>query len=285
MKVGVVGLGLIGGSIAKRFRELGKEVFGFDSDRTILDFVKLSGDIDDELTDDKIGKCDYIFLAISPDESIDWLRENSKNLNSKTVVIDCCGTKRKICKEGFEKAAQYGFTFIGGHPMAGNHKGGFKNSSGDLFKGASMVLVFKERKDFKLMVEVKTTLEELGFLKIIVSSAEEHDEIIAYTSQMPHLVSNAFVKSKTALISDRLISGGSFRDFTRVAYLDEDMWTELFMENKDNLKYELDILIEELNRYRSAIEAGDETNLRDLLAEGKNRKVEVEKYGTGTLGK
>ena len=276
MKVGIVGLGLIGGSLAKAYKRAQAEVLGFDKDRLTTGFAKLAEAIDDELTEERLSECDLILLAIPPVPAAKWLSENGEKLSKETVVIDCCGTKRNICKAGFALAEKYGFTYAGGHPMAGIQFGGFKNSRADLFDGAVFALVPADYNDLRFMEKAKNLILPAGFSKLVISSAEEHARVIAFTSQMAHVVSNAFIKSETARTMGTAISAGSYRDFTRVAYLDAEMWTELFMENRDNLKYELEVLIEALSGYAKALEENDSEEMLRLLKEGRERKIEVE---------
>ncbi len=277
MKVGIVGLGLIGGSLAKAYKRAGEVVFGFDKDRLITSFAKLAEAIDDELTEERFGECDLIMIAIPPVPAAAWLSEHAPKIPESVTVIDCCGTKRNICEAGFRLAEQYGFTYAGGHPMAGIQFGGFKNSRADLYDGAVFALVPKDHNDLWFLEKAKKLILPAGFSKLVISSAEEHDRMIAFTSQMAHVVSNAFIKSETALQIGTSISAGSYRDFTRVAYLDANMWTELFMENRDNLKHELDVLIAELEKYSKALEEEDTDEMLRLLKEGRERKIEVEK--------
>ena len=251
-------------------------MLGFDKDRLTTGFAKLAEAIDDELTEERLSECDLILLAIPPVPAAKWLSENGEKLSKETVVIDCCGTKRNICKAGFALAEKYGFTYAGGHPMAGIQFGGFKNSRADLFDGAVFALVPADYNDLRFMEKAKKLILPAGFSKLVISSAEEHDRVIAFTSQMAHVVSNAFIKSETARTMGTAISAGSYRDFTRVAYLDAEMWTELFMENRDNLKYELEVLIEALSGYAKALEENDSEEMLRLLKEGRERKIEVE---------
>ena len=191
------------------------------------------------------------------------------------LVIDCCGTKREICRRCFPVAKKYGFTFVGGHPMAGSQFSGFKYSRATLFQGAPMVLVPPVYDDMALLQRVKDALEPCGFGFFSVTTAQAHDRMIAFTSQMPHILSNAFIKSPTAL-EHRGFSAGSYRDLTRVAWLNPGMWTELFLENRDNLLFELDQYIESLTEYQQALQEQDEQRLYRLLYDGKRRKEEVD---------
>ena len=281
MTIGVVGLGLIGGSLAAAFKKSGHIVLGSDANKTIQDFALLAGSIDAVLDDDL--NCDVIFLAVTPKNAIEWMREKasakSKEAISKKLIIDCCGTKRNVCREGFALAKEYDFTFVGGHPMAGKQVGGYKNSSANLFDGAMFAIVPEDsgaKSDVMLMMRIQSLLKDAGFKEFAVMTADEHDKIIAFTSQMAHLISNAYIKSDMAGIGIGAgLSGGAFRDMTRVAYLDESMWTELFMENRDNMLSELNGFIGELERYRDAIEQRDEKTLTELLSEGKRCKEQI----------
>ena len=269
MKVGIIGLGLIGGSMARAYHKAGHEVYGFDTDSVTLGWAKLSGILTDELTD--AGSCELILLAVSPEAAIRWLEAHSSELGADTLVIDLCGTKRKICEVGFALAARYGFTFAGGHPMAGTHRSGIKNAQAELFRSETMVIVPPRRDDIALLERIKRAMEPAGFGRFTFTTAEEHDKIIAYTSQLAHIVSSAYVKSPRAR-SHSGMSAGSYRDMTRVARLNEEMWAELFLENRDCLVPEIDLLTAELARYRQALAEENRSGLTALLREGRLAK-------------
>ena len=276
MTVGIVALGLIGGSLAKAFkRREDIRVLAYDIDRTVLDFAKLTGDVDEELSMDNIALCDLLLLAAYPKASADYLRAAAPYIGKDSLVIDCLGTKREICRLGFALAEEYGFTFLGGHPMAGTHNSGFKYAREDLFDGAPMVIVPPGFDDIALLDKAKQLLAPVGFGSITVTTAPKHDEMIAFTSQMPHIVSNAYIKSPTAG-SHKGFSAGSYKDLTRVAWLNPDMWTELFLENGDMLLHEMDVLIASLSQYRDAIAKHDADALRRILDEGRLRKKEID---------
>ncbi|MBQ7566429.1 MAG: prephenate dehydrogenase [Oscillospiraceae bacterium] len=275
MTVGIVGLGLIGGSFAMAYHDAGRRVLACDRDRSTLDFAMMRGAVDGELTGDNARECDLILLAIYPEASIEWLRQNAAKIEKNTVVIDACGTKRVVCAACFPLAEQYDFTYVGGHPMAGTHNSGFKYARGDLYRGAPMVIVPPVYDDIELLDRVKGLLSPAGFGAFHVTTAEKHDEIIAFTSQMAHVVSNAYIKSPTAR-SHKGVSAGSYKDLTRVAWLNPQMWAELFLENKDNLLHELDVLIASLQQYREALTQDDMPRLIALLDEGRRIKEEVD---------
>jgi len=277
MTVGIVGLGLIGGSLAKAYRRDGShEILVFDIDKAVSEFAILSGVAVAALCGDNMGRCDVLFLATYPAAAAEFLRARASEIAAKTLVIDCLGTKREICELGFRLAAEHGFTFAGGHPMAGSQNSGYKHSSEDLFDGAPMVIVPPKYDDIELLDRIKTALAPARFGSVAVTTAEEHDEIIAFTSQLAHVVSNAYVKSPSAP-KHKGFSAGSYRDLTRVAALSPDMWTQLFLENSDKLLGELEGMISELSKYRDAVSARDAKVLENLLREGSDRKREIDK--------
>lgn len=275
MTVGILGLGLIGGSLARAYKMAGHKVLCFDTDQNMLSFAMLAGAVDAPLTEENTNECDLILLAIYPGGCIEWLKKNAKLISNEAIVIDCCGVKREVCRQCFCQADRYDFTFIGGHPMAGNQFSGFKYSRADLFVGAPMVLVPPRFDDIELLDRAKSLLAPCGFGSFSVTTAADHDRMIAFTSQMPHIISNAFIQSPTAT-EHQGFSAGSYKDLTRVAWLNAKMWAELLLENKDSVLFELNTLIEKLGQYRDAIANGDETTLISLLESGKKRKEEVD---------
>jgi len=214
-------------------------------------------------------------VGLPPEASIHWIETHAPSIAPHTVVMDLCGTKRVVCSACFPLAAKYGFIFVGGHPMAGTHNSGFKYAKEALFKGAPMVLVPPEGYDMQLLDRCKRLLAPAGFGKLSVTTAEEHDRMIAFTSQMCHVVSNAYIKSPTAR-SHKGFSAGSYKDLTRVAWLNPDMWAELMLENRDYMLQEMDVLIENLQAYRKAMAENDFEDLRQLLDDGRRIKAEVD---------
>lgn len=275
MTVGILGLGLIGGSLARAYAKSGHKVLCWDIDQNMLDFAMLSNVVHGKLTDEAISQCELILLAVYTGASAKWLEENGHRIHQDSLVIDCCGIKTEICERCFPIAEKFGFTFIGGHPMAGSHHSGFKYSRSNLFQGAPMVLVPKHLDDPQLLQRAKNALSPCGFGSYSITTAQAHDEMIAFTSQMPHIVSNAYIKSPTAN-AHKGFSAGSYKDLTRVAWLNPQMWAELFLANKENVLKELDYYIHSLQQYKIAISENDESALIALLEEGKRRKEEVD---------
>ena len=275
MTVGIVGLGLIGGSFAKAYHAAGHTVLAFDTDRSTYDFAVLSGTVNGPLTDETLSTCDLILIAVIPSAAVGYLKQHAAHIGPKPVVIDCCGTKRVVCTAGFPLAEQFGFTYLGGHPMAGTHNSGFKYATATMFHNAPMVLVPANHNDIELLSRVKELLAPAGFSRFSVTTAEQHDEMIAFTSQLAHVVSNAYIKSPTAGLH-KGFSAGSYKDMTRVAWLAPKMWAELFLENKDFLMAELNTLIDNLRQYQDAMEHDDLPGLIQLLDDGRKRKEEVD---------
>ena len=275
MKIGVIGLGLIGGSMARAYKANGHTVYAYDKNEETLNYAVIAGIADAKLQNEHLKALDILFIALYPKAAINYLENNSQRIGKDCTVIDLCGTKRNVCEKGFEKAEEYGFTFIGGHPMAGTHFSGIQYSRSDMFKGAPMVLVPPVFDDERLINKVKKLLAPAEFGMFSVTTAEEHDKMIAFTSQMAHLVSNAYIKSETAK-SHNGFSAGSYKDMTRVAWLNENMWTELFLENADCLIHELDLITASLNEYKKALEENDEKTLCRLLRDGRIAKEEID---------
>ena len=278
---GIVGLGLIGGSFARGYAQAGVRVLAWDPDEDVMVAASM-GTVSGELNDETLGECDIIVLACYPEACIEWLEAHAQALADATdteaimgpVVIDTVGIKGIVCERAFNLARENGFYFVGAHPMAGTQFSGYAHSCADLFEGAPLVLVPPAVDDplkLELLSQVREMVRPLGFGKFSVTSAEEHDHVIAFTSQLAHVVSNAYVKSPTAQ-EHHGFSAGSYRDLTRVAHLNASMWAELMTDNAQYLSQELTYLIDSLAAYRDALEKKDEGQLEELLAEGDRIK-------------
>ena len=275
MKIGIAGLGLIGGSLARALADSGKhEVLGLDRNRSSLLAAKMVGAITDEMTEANIGGCDMILIALYPQATVEFVETYADKIKKGAIVADCGGVKRPICEPCEKLAEENGFTFIGAHPMAGTQFSGFNSSRGNLFKSATMIVTPKENTDIRILEKFRNVLNDAGFGAINFTTPAEHDKVIAFTSQLPHIISNAYVKSHTAF-KQKEFSAGSYRDLTRVSKLNEKMWTELFFENKDNLINEIDFLVERLSEYSTALKNDDREGLVALLKEGTDSKKQA----------
>ena len=275
MIIGIVGLGVIGGSLAKSTKARTMHtVLGVAPSEETMMLARMSGAVDEPLTRENLGSCDLLFLAVRPHIAVEWVRQHASEVSSHTVVVDLCGVKRTVCEQLAPLAREFGFTFIGGHPMAGKERSGFVSSTEDLFVGASMILTPDDSIDINTLEDLKNFFLDVGFAQLTFTDPDEHDRIIAYTSQLAHITSSAYVRSPEAL-RRRGFSAGSFGDMTRVARLDEVMWAELFFDNADYLSDQLEILINNLSEFKAALEAGDEEKLRALLREGREIKAKI----------
>lgn len=275
MNAAVIGLGLIGGSMAKAIKQnTDYKVYGYDRSQPVVSKAISDNAIDAPLGDN-IGKCDIIIIALYPEDIIKYIKENAQDISPDAVVVDCGGTKSKIYDEIKPVAEKFGFTFVGGHPMAGIERSGFDYSDGKLFKGASMILTPYENTGEIKLDFLSEFIMSLGFGEIKITTPQLHDRMIAYTSQLAHVVSSAYVKSPIAE-NFKGFSAGSFKDMTRVAKLNEDMWTKLFLENADFLADEVSLLIKRLEEYETAIRTADRETLCMLLKEGREIKERID---------
>ena len=276
-RVGIVSLGLIGGSFAKALHAGGMKVYAWNRTRSTLELAMIET-VDGELTDEIIPTCELIILAGYPAMSVSWLEEKAPLISSDAIVMDAVGVKQAICKRCFAISKQYPWTFIGCHPMAGTQFSGYAHSRANLFRGAPLVVVPPAIDDFKRVEALERLTQLLApcrFGSFTLSTAAFHDRVIAFTSQLAHVVSNAYVKSPTAGVHHGF-SAGSYKDLTRVARLNPDMWTELFLDNAEFLSEEIGTLIDNLQEYKDAIDANDAERLHELLAEGDHIKREIE---------
>ncbi len=278
LTVGIVGLGLIGGSMARTYAAAGHTVLAADTNKDTFDKATAKEVVRGELNRETAPFCDLILLAVYPKAAIDKLDALADVIPATTVVMDLCGTKRDVCAACFAIAAQHGFPFVGGHPMAGTQFSGYDNSRVGLFKGAPMVIVLPEQNKDALRERVKDLLAPVEFGTFAETTAEAHDRVIAFTSQLAHVVSNAYVKSPQAQVHHGF-SAGSYRDLTRVAWLNEHMWCELFLENRDFLAEEIDNMITALGAYKTALLENDAKTLTALLREGRIAKENADKDG------
>lgn len=275
MKIAIIGLGLIGGSMAKAIKEnTDHTVYGMDKNDTIIKKAKLVAAIDQPLTDQLLAECDLTVIALYPQAAVRFIEEKQELFQKGSVVLDCCGVKRIVCSQAEPIALKQGFVFMGGHPMAGLEHSGFDHAKQALFQDASMILT-PTKGNIEDVEKVKDLFTAIGFTNIQVATPQEHDQMIAFTSQLAHVVSSAYIKSPAAM-RHKGFSAGSYKDLTRVAKLNEDMWTELFLDNPDFLAEEIDGIADRLKQYSQAIKNKDAESLRQLLKEGREKKAIID---------
>ena len=269
MKIAIIGLGLIGGSLALSIRRhTPHTIFGLDINPQAILQARASEAIHDVLTPEMLPGCDIVLTALYPEACARWILEHAEDFGPRTLVIDCAGVKRHVFNQVAPVAARHDWTYIGGHPMAGREFSGFVHARGDLFENASMILCPPAEVGIADRERAKVFFLEAGFKLVRFCTPEAHDQMIAYTSQLAHVVSGAYVKNPLS-VQHKGFSAGSFMDMTRVARLNEDMWTELFLENDDLLLPALDDLMMRLKQYRDALARRDADALREVLREGR----------------
>ena len=276
MTVGIVGLGLIGGSLARSIKvHTDFEVLGMDINPQTMLQANLLGAIDGTLTEDNLARCDGVLVALYPAAIVTWITEHQDAFRPGAWVIDCGGVKEAVCTPLNALAQGKPWHYCGGHPMAGREFSGFRYAKDDLFDRASMILTPPRDAGPEVLTWLKDFFLTIGFRRVQFTTPREHDEMIAYTSQLAHVVSSAYVKCPLAQ-KHRGFSAGSFADMTRVAKLNEDMWTELFFDNRDALLPEINGLIDRLTAYRDALAAEDHQAMKQLLREGREIKEALE---------
>ena len=276
MKIGIVGLGLIGASMAKALSGAGHAVLGDDIDADVLKRAVLTEAISARLDDINAKTLDMLLISVYPADTVKYLSVYAPLLKDGAVLADLCGIKREIVAEMKRLKNQYpAVEFIGLHPMAGKEYSGFKYSSPLLFENASLLAVPVDM-PLEVLAKVKQAMLEIGFKGMVITTAEEHDKIISYTSQLAHIVSSSYVQNEMAK-SIYGFTAGSFRDMTRVARLNPVMWTQLLMQNRDMLSLELSDLIQNLTEFKDALDGCDEKKLCEKLEKGNRIKCEIEK--------
>lgn len=274
MNIGIVGLGLIGGSFAQATKErTDHHVYGFDTDTFTMQTALGDRVIEGVLTNENLPSMDLVVLAVVPHLAVRFVEDNAALIRG--TVLDCCGVKRAVSAGILPLSDQHGFRYVGGHPMAGREHGGYENATPNLFDDASMLLVpHGELPDW-----LAPYLWSLGFRPPVVTDDETHDRVLAYTSQMAHIVSSNYCKSPTGR-EHRGYSADSLKDLTRVASLNPVMWSELLIANADCVLPEVERLVQNIETMCRAIRAKDRVALERLLAEGSAAKAEMYPRGT-----
>lgn len=276
MNIAVIGLGLIGGSLARAFQKYTDHVVcGYDVDEVVRKAAIADGTVTAIADAAYLNEADVTFVALPPVSAADFLINYRGEFKKGSVVTDISGVKQYIHNRVYNALKEEGVWYCGSHPMAGKEVSGYRNSDADLFRGASFILTPVEHAQVRAVELLRTLCYEIGFARVTVTDPEHHDRVIAYTSQLAHVASNAYMKSDTAL--ERFgFSAGSFEDLTRVAKLDEELWADLMILNREPLIHETDTLIANLAKYRDALSQNDRETLRDLLKSGKERKLQDE---------
>lgn len=271
MNILVVGLGLIGGSLCKAMKKYTYHtVYGENRSKETEEYALRDIAIDHKFGGD-YSAIDLVIISLYPEATEKYLADHAHEMARGTLITDVCGIKGDFAARMTKLAADNGLRYVGMHPMAGKEFGGYQNSTADLFQKANFVITADGDSDAEGVKTLESLAKELGAGKIVITTPENHDKMIAYTSQLAHIVSSAYVKSPE-LELECGFSGGSFQDMTRIATMNETMWTELFMQNSRHLQYELDTLIANLQTYSDALRNGDSERMKLLIAEGRELK-------------
>lgn len=270
MDIGFIGCGLIGGSLIKSLdRNAAHNIHFYDTDDETVKKVKLTTRAKYMSSLKMMKNCDVVFVCLHPKKSIDFIKNNIENFKKGAVVSDVCGVKQSIADAVEDLLCENGINYIGTHPMAGREFSGFDYATDTLFENAYFIIAKpKNNADISPLTQIA---KDCRFKEIVITTAKKHDEIIAFTSQLAHIVSSAYIKSPTALLQCGF-SAGSFLDMTRVAYLNENMWTELFLMNGQSLCSEIETIIGHLEEYKKAIETKNADTLKALLKKGRELK-------------
>ena len=272
----VAGLGLLGGSMAKALkRYTGYQVYGWNRTCSVAKTALAEGAIDGIADEETFARCDLLIPALYPEAAIQFLRRVIPMMKQGSQVVDLVGVKQRLVEELAPIALEHGVRFTGGHPMAGLARAGYERSFPDLFQGANMILVPTKATAEGDLEELERLFTQVGFRRVRICDAKTHDRMIAHTSQLAHIVSNSYVKSPVS--PDYVgFSGGSYKDMTRIACLNERVWKELFLFNREALLPEIDLLIRHMMELREAIGNNDGNRLEELLRQGREAKEHID---------
>lgn len=274
MKIVISGLGIIGGSYAKAIKKYTDHtVIGINRSEKPLQLALECGAIDMVGTVEDLKTADMLILGTYPQAAVEFIEKNGEYIGKQCIVCDTSGIKSEICPKMVELSQKYGFTFVGTHPMAGKETNGFVSADEDLFKNASCIIV-PCGADKQAVNSVTNFVFSIGFTQAPVVTPQVHDRMIAFTSQVPHVLACAYVLSPQCK-NHKGFSAGSYRDVSRVAKINAELWTELFLENKEPLVDELDVLINNLTELRNSIANSDDKKLYAQLQAGRKIKEEL----------
>lgn len=277
VRVGIAGLGLIGGSLGMALRRIpGVRVAGFDIDPHTVKTAVESGAADEtSASPETVLGCDWLFIALYPEQTIDFIARHAGEIRKGTTVIDCCGIKGRVAPPLSSAAAANGFIYIGGHPMAGTEQSGIGAARAELFDGASFIFTPPAGTPPDSLARAQTLVRAAGFGRTVVTTPAHHDRMIAFTSQLPHILACAYVQSPSCP-EHTGFSAGSYRDVSRVAHISPELWSGLFIGNRQMLCAEIDELLRHITELRDAVRDGDSPRLIALLARARQIKDGVD---------
>ena len=279
MNITIVGLGVIGGSFAMAFKEAGfEDVYAVDLNKESIEKAKNMGIIKDGSDNAKqfLEIADLVIICIYPRIIKDFMMENRNNFKDGAIVTDVAGIKGTLIKQ-LDDIIPDNIDFIFGHPMAGRENKGIDHATAECYKGANYLLIDTERNDDDNVLLLQAIIYKLGFKRIIRISSGFHDQIIAFTSHLPHVMAVSLINSDVEARNTEIYIVGSYRDSTRVADINEDLWTELFLGNKENLLEVIDDFMAEMGRFREDLAKGDRVSLNKRLKRATKRRRRLNK--------
>ena len=274
MKITIIGLGLMGGSVARRLRGFHDcRIAAYDRDRESLDLALADGVIDEAYTEagGAMRDADLIILCLYPQLNVDHVRDNLDSIRSGAIITDVTGIKGFMIRE-LEKLLPDDVEFLGGHPMAGREVGGYKSSTDTLFDNAPYIITPTERNTPGAIQLVRDMAKYIGCRTVVTTTPDEHDSIIAYTSQLMHVVAVALCENPLLERSESF-AGGSLQDCTRIAVINEKMWSELFVENGEHLAHRITEFQNTLEDMKQAALAGDRAELERIMKHATQQKL------------
>ncbi len=266
MNIGIVGLGLIGGSYAKSLRKYGYKIYGIDIDQKSLDYALQHNIIDfgDKNPKDILKNVDVVFICLYPEETIKFIRKNINNFKRGAIIADVVGIKRNII-DSLDIYKDDDVEFVFTHPVAGKETSGVINSDEAIFQGANFVITPTKWNSEEAINVITILAKQMGFSSVSQISDVAHDDIIGFTSQLTHAIAISLVNSDDEKYNTSLFIGDSYKDLTRIAKINEDLWAELFIKNKDFLLKHINKFERELDILKDAINAKDFEGLKELM--------------------
>lgn len=278
MNIGIVGLGLIGGTYAKSLKKYPYSIYGVDIDQETINYALLNNIIDFGTTSPSrefLKKLDVIFLCLYPKQAIEFVRKNIMNFKTGAIVSDVAGIKRKMI-DGFDMFREDDVEFVFSHPIAGRETSGIIHSDENIFKGANFVITPIKSNTDEALSMIKVLAGQMGFKNVSFMKDVEHDEIISFTSQLTHAIAISLVNSDQEKYDTRLFIGDSYKDLTRIAKINEKLWSELFISNKDFLVKNIEIFETELTKLKEAIKKKDKETIEELMINSTKKRSSID---------
>lgn len=276
MNIGIVGIGLIGGTYAKNLKKYSYNIYGMDISNDVIEYALENNIIDYGSTDPKdfLGKLDVVFICLYPQATLDFIRKYINFFKKDAIISDVVGIKRKLYNL-VEMYKDDNVEFVLAHPIAGREKIGIKYSDEAIFHDANFVITPTKWNTEEALNLVEILAKQMGFKNVSKISDIEHDDIIAYTSQLTHAIAISLVNSDDLKFDTELFIGDSYKDLTRIAMINENLWSELFLHNKDFLVRRITSFEEELAKLKQAIQEKDLELIKELMIDSTTKRGNI----------